>query len=80
MSYQLVIVTVFLTPDQVKSLTGRTYAAHQADALREMGISFLINKANQVVVLESAGIEKFGTKVPYGPDLRALDEYTKKFA
>jgi hypothetical protein len=45
---------MFLTPDELKTLTGRARRAAQIDALRRMGIAFWVNAAGRPVVAKAA--------------------------
>ena len=45
---------MFLTPEELRTLTGRALKAHQAAALRRMGIPFFINAAGKPVVTRAA--------------------------
>ncbi|MFK7958708.1 MAG: DUF4224 domain-containing protein [Lysobacterales bacterium] len=70
---------VFLTEKQVERLSGRKYSSAQARQFRRMGISYRINGANQVVVLESdvISVERAGGK-DFAPNYEALDAIAQK--
>ena len=44
----------FLTPDEIRYLTGRKVKAKQVDALRRMGVPFFINACGRAIVARSA--------------------------
>jgi hypothetical protein len=45
---------MFLTADEIRTLTGRALKTHQIAALRAMGIAFFVNAAGRPVVTRVA--------------------------
>ena len=45
---------MFLTPDELRTLTGRARKAQQVQQLRQMGIPFWVNAAGRPVVAKAA--------------------------
>lgn len=65
----------FLTPEEIRVLTGYTRKADQRRELRALGIKFLVNRTGRPVVLRQALAEHFGVRDagPCMPDLEALE-------
>ncbi|VVE20369.1 DUF4224 domain-containing protein [Pandoraea cepalis] len=53
----------FLTPEEIRYLTGRQVKAKQVDALRRMGIPFFVNARGMAIVARVA-IEGRATALP----------------
>lgn len=56
-------MSLFLSQDEVRELTGYTIKAKQIDQLRRMGIPFLVNGAGRPVVT-TAAVEGRKQQVP----------------
>jgi len=55
--------STFLSPDEIKELTGRSYIKLQIEALSKMGLPFFVNAVGRPVVTRSA-VEGRGTTAP----------------
>ena len=68
---------MFLTPDEVKRLTGHPYGKHQMKFLQDKSIKCFINNCNQCVVLRSEVERVLGTASDsppeFMPDFEALE-------
>lgn len=68
---------MFLTPDEVRELTGRQRRDSQAAALRHMGIEHKVRPDGSIAVLRAHVERQFGveaptTERPIEPDWNAL--------
>lgn len=58
-------MSLFLSEDELKQLTGRTTRNAQIRALRDMQLPFFINAAGRAVVLQqSLGVKEPESKLP----------------
>jgi hypothetical protein len=64
-------LSVFLTPDELRELTGRSRPKAQATFLRARHIRHVVNRAGRVVIMREwlAGEQR---KEPSGPNFAAL--------
>ena len=77
-------MSMFLTLDEVKYLTGYQSAAHQQKFLRLKNIKCFINNCNQCVVLRSEVERVLGTPPDspgeFLPDFEAMERYAEENA
>ena len=53
---------MFLTPDEIRTLTGRARPRAQAAALRRLGIRYVVNAAGHVVVSRANAERRLDSK------------------
>ena len=71
--------SIFLTPDELKILTGRQVGKAQARVLDEMGIPYMCNGLGRIIMLRVAVEERLGrhSSITIGtPDVTALRQVT----